>query len=71
MWPGQSVRGLVLVKRPSNVPAHSSRFVRNSGKLNIFFTVAGIEECSYCDVGNGPEGPCNTVQNFNSHWVKC
>jgi hypothetical protein len=59
--PGQSVLGLVLVKTPSKVPAHASRFVRNSLRLKIFFTVAGIEECSNCDVSYGPEGPCNTA----------
>jgi len=59
--PGQSVLGLCLVKTPSKVPAHSSRFVRNSFRLKIFLTVAAIEECSNSDVGYGPEGPCNTT----------
>jgi hypothetical protein len=58
--PGQSVLGCVLVCRiDSNVPAHSSLLVRNGDdKLKIFLTVAGIEECSNSDVGNGlPFGP--------------
>lgn len=44
---------------PSNVPAHSSLLVRNGeGRLKIFLTVAGMDECSYSDVGNGnPLGP--------------
>lgn len=45
----------------SNVPAHSSRLVRNDpGKLKSFFTVAGIDECSNSEVGLGPFGLCNT-----------
>lgn len=54
--PGQSVLGVVRVSTVSNVPAHASRLVRNAGRLKIFFTVAGMDECSYCDVGSGPVG---------------
>lgn len=59
--PGQSVLGDFLLRTLSKVPAHSSRFVKNSFRLKIFFTVAVIEECSNSDVGYGPEGLCNTV----------
>ena len=60
--PGQSVLGVVLFKKTlSKVPAHSSRFVKKCFRLKIFLTVAAIEECSNCDVGYGPEGPCNTA----------
>lgn len=51
LLPIQSVLGVVLFKTPSNVPAQASRFVKKFFRLNIFLTVAGIEECSYCDVG--------------------
>lgn len=60
--PGQSVLGLVRLMTASNVPAHSSRFVRKLLRLNIFFSVAGIDECSNCDVGSGPFGSCNTTK---------
>lgn len=59
--PGQSDLGDFLVKTPSKVPAHASRLVRNSFRLKIFLTVAGMEECSNCEVSYGPEGPCNTA----------
>jgi len=59
--PGQSVLGVFLVNTHSKVPAHASRLVKKSFKLKIFFTVAGIDECSYSDVGCGPDGPCNTA----------
>lgn len=50
--PGQSVLGLLLlIKIPSKVPAHSSRFVRKLLRLKIFLTVAGMDECSNCEVG--------------------
>lgn len=48
--------------RESKVPAHASRLVRKPFKLKIFLRVAGIDECSYSDVGYGPEAPCNTAQ---------
>jgi len=54
--PGQSVLGVARVSTLSNVPAQASRLVRNSLRLKIFFTVAGMDECSYCDVGSGPDG---------------
>lgn len=49
--PGQSVLGVALVRMPSKVPAHSSRFVKKSFRLKSFFTVAGMEECSNCELG--------------------
>lgn len=58
--PGQSVLGSVRVcTMDSKVPAHSSRLVRKGDvRLKSFLTVAGMEECSYSDVGNGdPLGP--------------
>lgn len=58
---GQSILGLVLLITPSKVPAQASLFVKKSFKLKIFLTVAGIDECSYSDVGDGPVGPCNTA----------
>jgi hypothetical protein len=65
--PGQSVRGVFRVRTVSNVPAQASRFVRKApGKLNSFFTVAGIDECSNSEVDVGPVGLCNTAtENFN------
>uniref|UniRef100_A0A7C8YF60 Uncharacterized protein n=1 Tax=Opuntia streptacantha TaxID=393608 RepID=A0A7C8YF60_OPUST len=62
---GQSVLGVVLFKTISKVPAQASLLVRKFFKLKIFFTVAGIEECSYCDVGCGPDGVCSTACNFH------
>lgn len=43
----------------SNDPAHSSLLVRKGdGRLKMFLTVAGMEECSYSDDGEGdPLGP--------------
>jgi len=47
---------------PSKVPAHSSLFVKKVVMLKSFFTVAGMDECSYSDVGNGdPLGPWTTA----------
>jgi hypothetical protein len=48
---GQSFLGEVRwLRMCSKVPAHASRAVKKSSfRLNIFFTVAGREECSYCD----------------------
>jgi hypothetical protein len=45
------------------VPAHASLFVKKDEvRLKSFFTVAGMDECSYSDVGNGdPLGPWTTV----------
>lgn len=52
---GQSVLGVVrVVKTPSKVPAHASLKVKKAGRLKIFLTVAGIDECSYCEVDVGP-----------------
>lgn len=43
---------------PSKVPAHSSLFVKGADRLKIFLTVAGMDECSNSEVGNGdPLGP--------------
>ena len=41
-------------------PAQASRFVRNALRLKRFFAVAGIDECSHCDVLVGPAGSCTT-----------
>lgn len=57
--PGQSVRGSVLaITTLSKVPAQASLFVRKGeDKLKSFFTVAGMDECSNSDEGDGPLGP--------------
>lgn len=56
--PGQSVLG--EVKSPttcSNVPAHASLCVKKlEERLNIFFIVAGIDECSNSELAAGPLG---------------
>lgn len=48
---------------PSKVPAHSSLFVRKGAvRLKIFLTVAGIDEWSNSEVGDGdPLGPWTTA----------
>ncbi len=44
------------------MPAQASRAVKNGpGRLNSFLTVAGIDECSYCDVAVGPFAACKTA----------
>jgi hypothetical protein len=60
--PGQSVLGEVTPPTtPSNVPAHASLWVKKlEDRLNIFFIVAGIEECSNSEFGAGPFGPLIT-----------
>lgn len=46
-----------------NVPAQASLWVRKSEvRLNSFFMVAGIEECSNSDVGAGPCGLLTTAE---------
>lgn len=71
---GQSVRGVERLSALSKVPAHASRFVRKGpGKLNSFFTVAGMDECSNCEVGVGPFGVCITANHklmqFRQRWA--
>jgi hypothetical protein len=34
---------------------------KSCGRSKSFLTVAGMDECSYCDVGVGPLGPWTTV----------
>ena len=60
---GQSFLGEVRwLRMCSKVPAHASRAVKKSSfRLNIFFTVAGREECSYCESGVGPSASCTTA----------
>lgn len=60
---GQSFLGEVRwLSMCSKVPAHASRAVKKSSfRLNIFFTVAGREECSYCESGVGPSASCITA----------
>ena len=60
--PGQSVLGEASSPTtPSNVPAHASLWVKKlEDRLNIFFMVAGIEECSNSEFGAGPFGPLTT-----------
>lgn len=55
---GQSVLGEVNSPTTcSNVPAQASLCVRKfDERLNIFFMVAGIEECSNSEFGVGPFG---------------
>ena len=43
---GQSVLGVLLVITCSNVAAHYVLLVKSPFNPNIFFTVAGIEQCS-------------------------
>ena len=54
---------------PSKVPAHSSLFVKKGeDMLKSFFTVAGMDECSYSDVENGdPSGPWTTASPCQSN----
>lgn len=47
----KSVLGLVLFRTITKVPARASLFVKKSFRLKIFLMVAGIDECSNCDVG--------------------
>ena len=56
--PGQSVLGEAnCPTTSSNVAAHASLCVRKfEERLNIFFMVAGIEECSNSEFGVGPFG---------------
>ena len=47
----------------SNVPAHASLAVNAlDGRLNSLRTVAGMEECSNCEVGVGPLGVWTTAR---------
>jgi hypothetical protein len=47
----------------SKVPAQASLFVRKlECKLNSFFKVAGIDECSYCELFCGAFGSWITAQ---------
>lgn len=66
--PGQSVRGVFRREKwLSKVPAHASLFVRKfEFRLNSFFTVAGIDECSKCECGVGPLGSWITAQGKKS-----
>jgi hypothetical protein len=63
--PGQSSRGVSRRRKHfSKVPAHASLLVRKfDSRLNSFFTVAGIEECSNCEYGVGPSGSWITAPN--------
>lgn len=56
--PGQSVLGDDnWATTCSNVPAQASLWVRKfDERLNIFFIVAGIDECSNSEFGVGPFG---------------
>lgn len=56
--PGQSVLGDVSSPTTSsNVPAHASLLVKKlDERLNIFFIVAGMDECSNSESGVGPFG---------------
>lgn len=63
--PGQSSRGVSrMEKYLSKVPAHASRLVKKFEflRLKSFFTVAGIDECSYWEVGVGPLGSWITAK---------
>lgn len=62
--PGQSVRGEVNSPTTcSNVPAHASLWVKKLDvMLNIFFIVAGIEECSNSELAVGPLGLLTTAE---------
>lgn len=65
--PGQSSRGVSrMLKYFSKVPAQASLFVKKLDfKLKSFFTVAGMEECSNCEVGVGPSGSWITTTTKN------
>jgi hypothetical protein len=75
----QSVLGVLRERTPSKVPAQASRAVKKGAcRLKSFFTVAGIDECSYCDVGVGPFGSCTTAphntldaHNHEIHQLQC
>ena len=68
LLPGQSVLGEVnSPTTPSNVPAHASLCVKKfEERLNIFFMVAGIEECSNSELGAGPFGLLITEKETNN-----
>jgi hypothetical protein len=53
---GVSVRGASRVSSSWNDPAQASRFVRKLGSPKRCLMVAGIDECSNCDVGVGAAG---------------
>lgn len=62
--PGQSVLGEDNCPTTSSkVPAHASLLVKKSAlRLNNFFMVAGIDECSNSEVKLGPFGLPTTAQ---------
>ena len=69
--PGQSVLGeLNSPTISSNVPAHASLWVKKlEERLNIFFMVAGIDECSNSEFAAGPLGLLTTEKTGSSKQI--